>query len=183
MRQLIKPALLGGVTLFAWSMVSWMLLPWHAMTFSKFSNEATVLQTMWDNGTESGVYLLPSMGLQTKSKANTIGVEKHPFVFLVYNRDGCEDMTKKMLWAFLEDILTAFVLAWLLAQSAVSGFGRRIFFVACLALFAGLAVHVPNHIWWGHSMTFTLVSVADLVLGWTLAGAAIIYLVPKSKKL
>ena len=117
-----------------------------------------------------------------KSKTNTIGVEKHPFVFLVYNRDGYGEITTRMLWALFEDMLATFVVAWLLARSAVSGFAPRVLFVTVTALFAGLAVHVPNHIWWGHSVAFTLVSLADLVLGWTLAGAVIIYVVPESKK-
>src|SRR2546427_1340435 len=53
--------LIGGLVLFAWGVVSWMLLPWHLATLEKFKDEAKVAQALTANATKSGVYLLPNV--------------------------------------------------------------------------------------------------------------------------
>jgi len=49
------------LVLFAWGVVSWMLLPWHLATLEKFKDEAKVAQALTANATKSGVYLLPNV--------------------------------------------------------------------------------------------------------------------------
>ena len=166
MDKLVKSAVVGGVIFFIWSSISWMVLPFHAKTLKMFSNEAAIVQTMSANATGSGVYLLPKMSKDAPAA-------KSPFVFLVYNQDGYGNMGMRMFLGLLEDILTALVLAWLLSKSGISSFGARVGFISGMALFAGLAAHLTNLVWWGHSLGFTIVVMADLLVGWTLAGFAI----------
>ena len=39
----------GGAILFAWSFISWMVLPWHNATLKKFTSEETVSLALLDN--------------------------------------------------------------------------------------------------------------------------------------
>jgi hypothetical protein len=48
-RSIVLGAVLGGVTVFVWSAVSWMLLPWHESSMKSFADEAAVAQVILDN--------------------------------------------------------------------------------------------------------------------------------------
>src|SRR5881397_2201976 len=61
LKSLSIGGLIGGLVLFAWGVVSWMLLPWHLATLEKFKDEAKVAQALTANATKSGVYLLPNV--------------------------------------------------------------------------------------------------------------------------
>jgi hypothetical protein len=61
LKALSLGGLIGGLVLFAWGVVSWMLLPWHLATLEKFKDEAKVAQALTANATTSGVYLLPNV--------------------------------------------------------------------------------------------------------------------------
>jgi hypothetical protein len=61
LKALSLGGLIGGLVLFAWGVVSWMLLPWHLATLEKFKDEAKVAQALTANATKSGVYLLPNV--------------------------------------------------------------------------------------------------------------------------
>src|SRR3989442_1654297 len=61
LKSLLLGGILGGLVLFAWGVVSWMLLPWHLATLEKFKDEAKVAQALTANATKSGVYLLPNV--------------------------------------------------------------------------------------------------------------------------
>ena len=63
--------------------------------------------------------------------------------------------------------------AVLLLVAGVKGFVKKVFFLESLGIFAGLVVVVPNAIWWGYSDVFTFTALADLVIGWCLAGIVI----------
>ena len=38
-RPLVMGAVLGGIVVFLWSMVSWTVLPWHSADLMRFTNE------------------------------------------------------------------------------------------------------------------------------------------------
>ena len=61
LKSLSLGGLIGGLVLFAWGVVSWMLLPWHLATLEKFKDEDKVAQALTANATKSGVYLLPNV--------------------------------------------------------------------------------------------------------------------------
>jgi hypothetical protein len=56
---LIKGTILGGVVLFAWSMLSWTVLGLHSSSLLHFTDETAVAQAMLDNAPQPGVYALP----------------------------------------------------------------------------------------------------------------------------
>ena len=59
-KKLAKGALIGGVTVFMWSMLSWMALTWHMQTYFKFTDEAEVAKVLKRNTSQSGIYVLPN---------------------------------------------------------------------------------------------------------------------------
>jgi hypothetical protein len=71
---------------------------------------------------------------------------------------------------FLWNVLAAALVTFILCQFKEGGFGCRVGVALFFGLFSVLTVIVPNWTWWGFGNAFTLVSIADMLIGWTLAG-------------
>lgn len=161
--------LIGGVLMFAWFGISWMVLPWHKTGISGFKDEAAVVKVLNKNAAGSGIYILPwtDMG-KTEQK-----FEK-PFVFMSVKADGIavkKDMNKRLLRDLCLCFFLAGLLACLLKKTGCCG-GCPAAFSFKVGLIAGLAGFIPNLIWFGFPLHWTLVGLADCVIAFTIAGAA-----------
>ncbi|MEQ1919893.1 MAG: hypothetical protein ABL955_11895, partial [Elusimicrobiota bacterium] len=74
-----KGAVVGGLIAFAWSAVSWMALPFHDMTISRFADPASVVNVLSANAPHSGIYVLAN-----DPKGQTAPTD--PFLFVSYDR-------------------------------------------------------------------------------------------------
>ena len=164
MSQVIKAAILGGIVLFVWSMVSWMALPWHMKTMHAFKDECAVSCVLKDNVDYKGVYCLPSHFEGKESGQLTA------FVSVVPN-PAPMNMKKMMVLAFGIQLIAAFLGAWLLSKTTGLGYLGRTAFAAVIGLLVGLEGHLSYWNWFGFSARYTAVMVADLLIAWTLAGA------------
>jgi hypothetical protein len=175
--KLIKGALIGGLTVFVWSMLSWMVFSWHAQTQYKFTDETAVAKVLKENASQSGIYILPntshySNDTPTKEirKAEEI-LKKGPFVFASIKLGGMEEMGITPLIISLGSyILAAAVISWMLLQTQGLRFLERVLFVSLIGLLAGILGILPNWNLWHFSTIYTLVTCVDLVIGWALAG-------------
>src|SRR5213594_3120152 len=191
LKSLSLGGLIGGLVLFAWGVVSWMLLPWHLATLEKFKDENKVAQTLTANATKSGVYLLPNIhkhepGMpEAKAKkaeakgkkAEAEGMKRMiqgPFMFAAVNLQGTSGSGAALPIQLVTSIVSAFLATWLLMNTTLPGYWPRVGFLVVLALTAGVICHVPDWNWWGFSAGYTAVAFADLLIGWTLAGLAIV---------
>lgn len=164
-------AVLGGVIVFAWGAVSWMVLGWHAPTIKTFANEDQVAQVLVDNAPVSGIYLLPkaqpSQGALTPAEAAP--PQAGPFAFVAYAREGAgPQMTMPMAYAVAASILAALLIAWLVRAAEGLGYFQRVLFIATVGIVIAIAGRLPNWIWWHFSTEFMLLDLADVVIGWTL---------------
>src|SRR5213594_2170835 len=190
LKSLSLGGLIGGLVLFAWGVVSWMLLPWHLATLEKFKDEDKVAQALTANATKSGVYLLPNVhkhepGMpeakakkaETKrKKAEAEGMKRMiqgPFMFAAVSLQGTSGSGAALPVQLVTSIVSAFLATWLLMNATLPGYWPRVGFLVVLALTAGVICHVPDWNWWGFSAGYTAVAFADLLIGWTLAGLVI----------
>jgi hypothetical protein len=60
LKSLVLGAVLGGITAFLWSFISWDLLPWHEKQLHSFQNEDEVSAIIASHAPQSGNYLLPT---------------------------------------------------------------------------------------------------------------------------
>src|SRR5213594_1603988 len=197
LKSLSIGGLIGGLVLFAWGVVSWMLLPWHLATLEKFKDEAKVAQALTANATKSGVYLLPNVhkhepGMPEakakkaeakgkkaeakRKKAEAEGMKRMiqgPVMFAAVNLQGTSGSGAALPIQLVTSIVSAFLATWLLMNATLPGYWPRVGFLVVLALTAGVICHVPDWNWWGFSAGYTAVAFADLLIGWTLAGLVI----------
>jgi hypothetical protein len=172
--------ILGGLVLFVWGVVSYMVLPWHTAILNKFTNEAAVAQALSTHAAASGIYLLPNphklepgMTEAQRQAAEDDGMERmmsDPFMFASVGLQGTRDMGQAMGLNVLGNILPAMLVTWLLLQTSARSYWSRVGFVVVLAVTTCTIAYVPYWIWWNFSASFTLVEFADHVIGWLLVG-------------
>ena len=153
-------------------------------TFENFQNPALVQEALMIGAPKAGIYLLPGCPTKGKSlppnqakaliKEAHEKMEKGTFAFVAMRPHGTGPMGPLMVRSLLIQILGAFCLTGLLLLANVRGFIRRMGFVKLFALAAGIITYLPDWNWWGFSVAYTLVGMADLFIGWILAGLVII---------
>lgn len=191
LKSLSLGGLLGGLVLFVWGSISWMVLPWHMMTFEKFKDEATIAQALTANALRPGVYLLPNvhkhdpgMTEEQKKAEEAEGMKRMmqgPFMFAAVTPQGAGGMRYALLIQLVTGIVGTFLATWLLLKTRGLTYLGRVGFVTVLALTAAVISHVPYWNWWNFSNSYTAVTFADLLLGWFLAGLVIAKVIPASQ--
>jgi len=182
MKSLLLGTILGGITAFLWSTISWAILPWHEKPMLRFQNEDEVSTVIGGHAPESGIYILPAgpsqegmTGEQKKAaQAALMGkMQKGPIMFAAVRRGGFGSYANGLVIQFLSLLAAAFLLTWLLLQTIGLSYARRVLFLAIVGLAAGVIVCVPDWNWWGFSGVYTLVNLADFTLMWLFAGLVI----------
>jgi len=167
MSKCIKGGVLGAIILFIWSFVSWMVLPWHENSIHTFKDETAISQIIQSNASVSGIYFSPSY---KAADANT-PPPQGPTVFAAVHLEGAQgSMTMPMVISFLTYLVAAFLVAWMLSKMNGSSYFQRVMFVVVFALAAGVVTDVPYWNWFKFDMNYTLIMMADLLVGWFLAG-------------
>ncbi|RNF82065.1 hypothetical protein [Montanilutibacter psychrotolerans] len=172
-------AIIGGIVMFIWGAVAHMALPIGEAGFRFPPQQEAVLDAIGQSATEPGVYMYPSMemekyGDEAAMKAFLEESRGKAYAFVVYQPDGnpaTTSMAPNLGKQFVSVLLASAVLAWILSLGAWS-FGRRVLVAGAAGLFSWLAISVPYWNWYMFPLTFTLGALAEQVIGWLLAGAA-----------
>lgn len=180
MKKLILGGLLGGLIVFVWGMVSWMVLPWHNLSMRKFTDESAVEKVLTANAPHGGLYVLPNGCAGTENlspdqkkaamKVSFEKMEKGPSAFVVFRPNGTGKMFINMAKGIALQMLLALMMTSLLLKAKPEHYSCRLGLVVMIALTAGLMCHVPNWIWWKFPTKYVAVEIADLVVSWFLAG-------------
>ncbi|MBS0619930.1 MAG: hypothetical protein JSS61_00520 [Verrucomicrobia bacterium] len=178
--KLIKAALLGGVVVFIWSVISWVALPLHRVTVKKFTNEDQVAEAIRNNTPESGIYVLPNTwayNASTSKKEMESGrrmLEKGPVMFASISNEGMGKITPApFIISLITQIIGAAIISWILLHCKPMTYMKQVAFVTLFGLGVALLGHLPNWNWWGFSFAFVFSFFIELVIGWFLAGLAI----------
>jgi hypothetical protein len=181
-RSLVLGTILGGLTAFIWSSISWEIIGWHEKPLLTFQNEDEVSATIASHITQSGTYLLPAgpsqagMTPEQKKAAQAIlmqKMQKGPVMFAAIRQGGFGSFTRGLITQALILMAGAFLFTWLLLQTSGLSYVGRVAFLGIAGLAAGVIVDLPNWNWWGFSGAYTLVNVIDGALTWLLAGLVI----------
>ena len=173
MKSILTAGVAGGVVLFVWSAVSWMVLPWHNATFHKFDQERVVEVVLGTYAPRKGIYLLPSpaAGTPQERKEAHGRAAKGPFAFVVMSPQGWSAMPIHLAVGLVTQILGAMLATTLLVlvKKPKASYGEKLAFLVIFSLAAGVICHLPDWNWWGFSNEFTLLAFADLLIGWFFA--------------
>src|SRR5258707_5706314 len=164
LKSLVLGAILGGLTAFIWSFISWSVLPWHQKQLRSFQNEDEVTAIIASHAPESGNYLLPTgppqegMTSEQKKAAEEIRMQKMqkgPLVFAAVRREGFSSLPRVLLTQLVCQMFAALLLTWMLLQTSGLSYTRRVVFLALAGLPASPTAGLPNWKWSGYSASST----------------------------
>jgi hypothetical protein len=182
LKSLVLGAVLGGLTAFLWSFISWDLLPWHEKQLRSFQSEDEVSTIIASHAPQSANYLLPTGPPQEgltgdqKKAAQEIRMQKMqkgPLMFAAIRKEGFGSFPKVLITQLLYQMLAALLLTWMLLQTVGLSYARRVAFLAVAGLSASVIADLPNWNWWGSSAGYTAVNLIDYTLTWLLGGLVI----------
>jgi len=178
-KKFIRGAVIGGVIVFLWCLLSWMLFPWHTQMFKKFDDEERVADVIRSNTTQSGIYLLPNTMAYNDStsdetvQAGLMMMHSGPTVFASVQVNGMSTKSgRPFVVALLLQVVGAAIVSWMVLQTKLR-FKEKVIFVTLFGASVGILGVLPAWNWWGFSPCYTLYLCANLVIGWFLAGLAI----------
>lgn len=178
-KSLVKGCVLGGIILFVWGFFSWAVLPWHNMTFNTFKDPVEVGKVIAKNAMEDGVYIMPCDHCNKEdrplSASEKESVHKGPFVFATVRLSGISSphMVKEIVRSLFIQALAALFATWILVHTKGLKYWKKVRLVAVLGLFAGILAYLPMWNWMAASSGYTVVGIADYLVGWFFAGLAI----------
>lgn len=182
-------SIVGGVIVFIWGAISWMLLPWHLTSMQQFRSEWVMSKTIALSAPKSGIYILPNVytheaGLSKEDLKKHIqeGKEKMkngPLVFASVQLEGKDfESPAPYIGSLIIQIVGAFGISWLLSQTRQLSYFKKVGFVTAIGLIAGILAYLPTINWWGFPVGYVTVQMLDLIIGWFLAGLALAKIVP-----
>lgn len=181
MKRIVLAGLLGGLAVFVWGSVSWVLLPWHLATMHPIPDGEAVTEALVTRVTAPGIYLYPGVAEPGQEDVVEARYRRGPNInFLAYAPVGTAPMSPApFLRGFLLCVVTAWLAAALLARAAptLPGYAHRVLYVALLGGFAALATRLVDWNWMSFPLDYTLVMAADLVLAWLAGGLVIAALI------
>ena len=182
MRQFLLGGLAGGILLFLWGAISWVILPFNSATLHPSFNESIVLNAMKESMPAKGMYALPAMphkkGMSaaeydTLYRQWTEKVKAGPSALVIFNPQGLEQMrADQMVYGLLNSILCALIGVWFLMRSTAfdSSYFARVAYFGMFGILVSFFVHFSNYNWFDYPADFTIAMVLDSVLGWLVAG-------------
>jgi hypothetical protein len=175
-------ALAGGAVLWVWGALSWGVLPWHHATFRRFSNEEDLARAILVHCPRSGVYGLPAAAHEpgitreqrdARDRAAAERMRAGPVITAIVQRGGFGSVPAAMLRAFAIYALAAAIVTWLLMQTSGLSYWRQTAFVAAIGATAGSLCRLTDWNWHGYAAPYTLINVADHIVGGFLMGLAL----------
>lgn len=176
MRKVIKCGLIGGLVLFIWSAIFWMVFACHNKYMMSFSDERDVASVIVDNAPKSGIYILPCPNSKDPEQMKKFEekMTQGPFVYAAVKLEGKNPhMGGSMLASFILKAAAACLVTWLLIQARALEFRKAVKFVTVVGVVVGILVAFPHAIWFGFPAGYVVCSLIDTIVGWFLAGVAI----------
>lgn len=185
-----KASVLGGIVVFVWGVISWMVLPWHMETSHQFTDEHAVATVLEENTPVSGIYFLPNCHkhtagetaeeIKSSMEAAKSRMKQGPLLFVSIHKEGMDpESVRPFIGSLLIQIIAAIFATGLLLQTKALPYIRRVWFVCALGVFAGVVSTLPDWNWMSFSLGWTVVTFLDLAIGWFLAGLVIAKLAKK----
>lgn len=184
--RLVFGSLAGAVVLMVWGFFFWVVLLPPGKVILAAPGELALVETLTNALPESGTYFIPQPpyegpgggeGEIEEFRARYIA---GPIVMLHYNVDGTDPLSlDTYLRGFVHFLVTTVLagLILLLAMPGLDSYGKRVFMIFSLGVFAAVAVRLSDPIWWRLPWPFHIYGSIFLVSGWLFAGIAMAWII------
>lgn len=171
-KTLFRCGIVGGVVVFLWMMVSWMILPLHQGAMNQFTDESEVVSTITRYAPRDGIYVTPGMDGPQQGRKN------QPFIFVNVKRGiDLSKMGGSMARGVIAQIVVAMLITYLLLKTKAMKYWNRVYFVTLIGVIAAIIGIFPAWNWWHFPAHWVALEIFDILAGWFLAGLVIAKLV------
>jgi uncharacterized membrane protein YeaQ/YmgE (transglycosylase-associated protein family) len=164
-------AVIGAIILFIWQFLSWGVINIHSPNQKYTPKQAEIIDYLKNNIGEDGTYFIPNLPPNASSddeqKLRTESGGK-PWATISYHSAFNANMTMNMARGILVNIVTIWLLMWLLAKNTASNFNTTIVSCIVVGLIGYLSLPYTNSIWYTSN---TLPDLIDAIVGWGAVGA------------
>jgi hypothetical protein len=170
MKKSLVGAIVGGIIIFIWQFISWPALNFHK-SIQQYTPKQDAVMAVLNSNLEEGGYLMPAIpegsSMEEHQKAMK-DAEGKPWATIQYHKSMENNMTMNMIRGFITNVITVWLLCWILLRLKNQSFGT----IFAASLFTGLIVflNVPyiNHIWY---QSFDLMAhFMDAIVSWGVTG-------------
>jgi hypothetical protein len=182
-KRLALGSLLGGIVLFVWSAIAWIVIPWPGEPLRAFTSEDAVIQAVKANAPRSGNYLLPIEPKRTPGmtdeqykaagQAAMDRMTRGPMIFSVVRLEPMGSTTRPLVIQFLTQLVLALMASFLLLQTGRLSYKGRVVFLTVLGVIIFVGGHLDEWNWWSFSNAYMLMQFGAIVIGWLLASFVI----------
>lgn len=180
MKKLIIGALVAALILFIWQFVSWGLVNLHKAEQQYTPNQEKIMAMLSENLTE-GEYFLPTYP-PGASQEEIAGMAENamgkPWATINYHPVFEMSMGMNMARGFIIDLLSAFMLCWILLKFRDLNFSTALFSCIAIGLIGYLTITYLNHIWFSGN---TIGYLIDAVVGFGLVGLWLGFYLPEKR--
>ncbi len=168
MRTLIA-GLLAGLAMFVWAALAHVVLPLGEVGVSRLPHEADMRGALHAAiGEAAGLYVFPS----------EMNAKPGPSGFLVYNPGNVTGITPPVLGGELvAEVVQSLIAAALVGVALISGYWRRVGFVALIGVAAALSTSGSYWLWYRFPTDYTLGYMFVDLVRYVVAGLVIAALV------
>ena len=170
MKKSLIGAIVGGIIIFIWQFLSWAIINLHLPAQQYTPKQDAVMAALNSNLEEGGYFVpsLPETATMEEQEQAMKDMEGKPWATIQYHKAMENKMTMNMIRGALVNMVTVWLLCWILLRLAKINFGT----VFTASLFIGFIVflnaHYTNHIWYE---TFDLMAhFVDAVVAWGACG-------------
>ena len=182
MKKSLIGAIVGGIIIFIWQFLSWMLINLHQPA-QQYTEKQDAIMAVLNSNLEEGGYFMPtipeSSSWEEHEKAMTESMGK-PWATIQYHKALEDNMTMNMVRGLLTNIIIVWLACWIFLRIYKPTFGT----ILTASLFIGLIVFLNSayttHIWF---QTFDLMAnFVDSLASWGICGLWLAWWLPRNKK-
>jgi len=182
-KRLALGSLLGGIVLFVWGAIAWIVIPWPGEPLRAFTSEDAVIQAVKANAPRSGNYLLPiepkrtpGMTDEQYTAAEQAAMDKMsrgPMIFAAVRLEPMGSTTRPLILQLLTQLVLALIASFLLLQTGRLSYKGRVIFLTVIGVIIFVGGHADEWNWWSFSNAYMLMQFGAIVIGWLLASFVI----------
>jgi len=186
MKKIVFAGIVGGVILWVWGFISWVVLPLHLSAMHPIPNETEIVASLGRSLPEKGVYVFPLMPKEAADlppaeqeaamAAYMAKYQSGPTGMIFFDPAGKDPfMVNQMISGLLIFMVTAGIVAWLLSRSTAVGesFLSRVIYCGMIGTLFAVGCHLSEWNWMGWSFDWTRAMMFDSIAAWLLAGLGI----------
>lgn len=169
MNKQIIATLVGAIILFVWQFLSWSMLNVHGAEMMYTPNQDRILEFLGEQ-LEDGHYFLPNVApdaTMEEAQAAMEAAEGKPWATISYHSALENNMAINLIRGMAVDLVSVFLLVWVLLQMAGLNFGRTVFTSIAVGLIGYLTITYLNSVWYD---TPTIGYLIDALVGWGAVG-------------